>query len=457
MKRMKFENTDEFLAELSAEEWEILFETIDEKDFAIDADTKRKIEEKTMERMKGPEPQNVRHEDKPVKSARRWIALAASIALIAVLTLFVEPVQAAMRDLFAWIPGIGIVQDAESKSLYFGDEIVADDPQGVLIGEPAIAASDEGIQITYSYRIHRPLGELTDSEIEESLRYPEDQKLEVNGKSASSQPQGYIVGGDETMRMFTYFAADIKAGDTIRYTSDLGIKIDAVLQSAETLHPEDIAQDANASGTVYAMVHDGGENWEVYLYRVGKNGRRIDIDSAWPIDELAVTTDTGEQIPLMPPEMGGTGLELPYTMPKGDFQKGTLRIPGLFYTLDETVDITVPIPQKGEDQIVDQQHIFDSGSILVESVRIAEESAQLNERETLTVDVTLQGDENPIVWIDLGGDSSYAEMLENTEKGVRIRYGMNVPANRSDLQLHFYHPVFNDTEPLEIPLDFTAK
>lgn len=444
---------EEFLSDSTPEEMEVLLKDFDENQFTVDTVIKRRIEANAMEKIHRMQNNITEDELSSARKQRRpfskRIAVAASVGILAVTVFFAEPVQAAMRELLALIPGIGMVQDDGTKPLLIGSGITTEDPNGLLIGTPSVAATGDGVQIMYSYRIENP-GE----KIGENNELFEHQKFSVNGELQKVEGMGIAGGSDTMVTVSVYLDASVNEGDTLRYAAQNGIVIESKLVIADKLNPEEIPSDENAAGTVYASVQDSGDNWQIYLYPVGKDGKNIGTEGPWAIDSLYLTTPDGEKVYVTPPGFSGTGLNPPYTLAKGDFTQGTLTIPSLYYTLDEDAFFRVPVPAEGEEISTDVTVEFANGKAVLQRVRLNPDMAEQNGGKWLFADILLEGDTDPIVFMDVKSSSSGAEILKTTEKGVLVRYSLPVEENNKDIRLTLKNPVYEDSEALQIELDF---
>lgn len=430
------EKWDEAIEELSREEMEILLSGVDERQYSVDVLTAKRIEEKTMAKMNTEKPKR--------KRPRARFAIAASIAIFAAAVLFAEPVQAAILNFFSVVPGFGIVEN--SDELYYTDDVVITDENGILMEDPTLSGSGNGIQLLYRYHYDS-------AEKPSSTSRDFEQILTVNGEVVAEigDDVGNVWGNGEAF-LRTSFHVNVSEGDRISYSDANGVMIEGILKKAAAVSADTLASTKEDKVIIYADVQDGGEVWNIFLHVTTlEPGMQSTKDSLMFRDDLFLRLPDESEIPIQPPFTAGSGFELPYTVSKGEFESATLIVPKVSYEREAQKKVVVPVPTEDAGIEINKEVEIEGGVITIHRILPDHEfTKQLNEGvQFYAVEFSLKGNTDPLLDIRMN-EARAGEIRSNGS----IAHLIPIEEGQEEVSLLFYNPAFLIEKDFEIPIEF---
>lgn len=430
------EKWDEAIEELSREEMEILLGGVDERQYSVDVLTAKRIEEKTMAKMNTEKPKR--------KRPRARFAIAASIAIFAAAVLFAEPVQAAILNFFSVVPGFGIVEN--SDELYYTDDVVITDENGILMEDPTLSGSGNGIQLLYRYHY-------VSKEKPPSTSRDFEQILTVNGEVVAETGEDVGSGwghGEATLR--TFFQVKVTEGDRISYSDESGVTIEGTLKKAAPVSADSLASTQEEDVTIFADVQDGGEVWNLLLRATTADPRmKFTKDSLLAREDLFLRLPDGSEVPVHVPYAVGSGFTLPYTVDKGEFKRATLVVPTISYIREEQQTVVVTVPTEDAGIELNKEIEIEGGVITIHRIIPDHEyTKQLNGGvQFYAVEFSLKGNMDPLLEVRIN-EARAGEVRSN---GL-IAHLIPIEEGQEEVSLLFYNPAFRIEKNFEIPIEF---
>lgn len=430
------EKWDEAIEELSREEMEILLGGVDERQYSVDVLTAKRIEEKTMAKMNTEKPKR--------KRPRARFAIAASIAIFAAAVLFAEPVQAAILNFFSVVPGFGIVEN--SDELYYTDDVVITDENGILMEDPTLSGSGNGIQLLYRYHY-------VSKEKPPSTSWDFEQILTVNGEVVAEIGEDVGSGwGNGEASLQTFFHVQVSEGDRISYADANGVTIEGTLKKAEPVSGDTLASAREENVTIYADVQDGGDVWNLLFRAITTDPRmKFTKDSLMARDDLFLRLADGSEVPVHGPYTAGGGFTLPYTIGKGEFDSGTIVVPTISYVREARQSVVVPVPTEDAGIEINKEVEIEGGVITIHRILPDHEfTKQLNEGvQFYAVEFSLKGNTDPLLDIRMN-EARAGEIRSNGS----IAHLIPIEEGQEEVSLLFYNPAFLIEKDFEIPIEF---
>lgn len=441
---MKSDKLREYFYNKTPEEMEIFLEGIDEKNYALDEETLKRIQQKSGIPLKTTVVK------KRKRSRIGWFV--AAVLLIALVTRRDE-VRAALQNLFSFVPGVGIEEVSEGETLLFGEDITVEDPKGILQEKPSFVLQGKGLLVRYGGK---------------SLKVDSGRgtyQLLINGEKTVEVPDsftGSAGAGSEYFRSVyfdseyfrsVYFDVELKEKDEITFTSlEEGFSARAKMVPGERMSPESFPSVTVDNVTLYAKVEDGGDYWEIYVYPEIPGGRP---DYGFYGGDIQLKTEEGTVEVEAPRSYGSSHLP-PLKVKKGSFTRGTLIIPYIDYSVEETARVKIPVPKDQSPLTTENRAVFTEGSVKIDAVRLASEAESLMDEDgkpekTIHIKMRMEGKEKRLVGIRL---EKMGHAMTWDEGKPEVDMYIPWAPLRSTMTLELGSPTYRVDKPFELPLKF---